>query len=96
MGVIDQDGLREKRKRDDLVMPWFVPETEAKRLRKVANDVATELLCPITNELPIDPVMAEDGHCYERSAIEKWFSKNPEQVKSPVTCLLYTSDAADE
>lgn len=89
MGVIDQDGLREKRLRDDLVIPWSEsgPGAEAKRLRKVANDVATELRCPITNELPIDPVMAADGHCYENSAIKKWFSQNPEQVRSPVTNL---------
>jgi TPR repeat protein len=30
-----------------------------------------ELTCPITLELPFDPVTAEDGRVYERSAIEK-------------------------
>jgi TPR repeat protein len=48
--------------------------------------VADEYVCPITAELPIDPVIAEDGRCYERHAIEEWFSRQPEpQVKSPVT-----------
>ena len=63
-------------------------ETEAvnKRYRQAIDDVADEYVCPITAELPIDPVTAEDGRCYERCAIEEWFSKQPEpQVKSPVT-----------
>ena len=57
-----------------------------KRYRQAIDDVADEYVCPITAELPIDPVTAEDGRCYERCAIEEWFSKIPEpQVKSPVT-----------
>ena len=62
-------------------------ETEAvnKRYRQAIDDVADEYVCPITAELPIDPVTAEDGRCYERHAIEEWFSRQPEpQVKSPV------------
>ena len=43
-------------------------------------------MCPIIAELPIDPVTAEDGRCYERCAIEEWFVRQPQpQVKSPVT-----------
>ena len=30
-------------------------------------------MCPITHELPIDPVIAKDGRIYERSAIKTWF-----------------------
>ena len=63
-------------------------ETEAvnKRYRQAIDDVADEYVCPITAELPINPVTAEDGRCYERCAIEEWFSKQPRpQVKSPVT-----------
>jgi TPR repeat protein len=63
-------------------------ETQAvvKRYRQAIDDVAEEYVCPITAELPIDPVTAEDGRCYERHAIEEWFSRQPEaQVKSPVT-----------
>ena len=62
-------------------------ETQAcKRYRQAIDDVADEYVCPITAELPIDPVTAEDGRCYERCAIEEWFSRQPEpQVKSPVT-----------
>ena len=39
-------------------------------------------VCPITQELPIDPVTAEDGKVYERSAITEWLSK---QRRSPST-----------
>ena len=57
-----------------------------KRCRQAIDEVAEEYVCPITAELPIDPVTAEDGRCYERCAIEEWFVRQPQpQVKSPVT-----------
>ena len=62
------------------------PETDlAQKHRsvcKAVDDGAAELLCPITQELPIDPVMAEDGRVYDRSAIEQWLATNQ---KSPHT-----------
>ena len=63
------------------------PATEqATKFRKVIDDGADELVCPITQELPVDPVTAEDGRVYERSAIEGWFASRPEdEVKSPIT-----------
>ena len=42
----------------------------------------SEFLCPITHSLPVDPVTAEDGKVYERSAIEEWLKK---QQRSPLT-----------
>eukprot|EP00949_MAST-11_sp_MAST-11-sp1_P000280 g280.t1 len=43
-------------------------------------------MCPITQELMEDPVIAHDGHTYERRAIEEWFSHATKVgVKSPVT-----------
>jgi len=32
-----------------------------------------EFVCPITKELIVDPVIAADGHTYDRRAIEEWF-----------------------
>jgi hypothetical protein len=32
-----------------------------------------ELLCPITSDIMVDPVVAADGYSYERQAIEEWF-----------------------
>ena len=53
-----------------------------KPLRQFADDTAEELICPITFELPIDPVTAEDGRVYERCAIEDWIAR-PGKLKSP-------------
>ena len=55
---------------------------EAKRFRSAIDGVADGFVCPITYELPLDPVMAEDGFIYERSAIEEWLRR---QQRSPST-----------
>mmetsp|Transcript_80366 Transcript_80366/g.157687 ORF Transcript_80366/g.157687 Transcript_80366/m.157687 type:complete len:583 (+) Transcript_80366:91-1839(+) len=34
--------------------------------------IRDEFICPITYELMRDPVVASDGHTYEKAAIEKW------------------------
>lgn len=36
----------------------------------VLNDIARELLCPLSNTLPIDPVLCQDGLVYEREDLE--------------------------
>ena len=38
-----------------------------------ASAIPNEFYCPITFGLMTDPVIAEDGHTYEREAIEQWF-----------------------
>ena len=45
-----------------------------------------ELVCPITQELFRDPVVAGDGHTYERASIVTWFGTG--QTRSPVTNAL--------
>ena len=67
----------EKRGRDLLKT-----EEASKKMRKSINDVAADLVCPITQELPFDPVMAEDGKIYERNAIVEWLGR---ERTSPVT-----------
>ena len=57
-------------------------QQESKKVRTAMNSIADEWLCPITQELPINPVMAEDGKIYERAAIEEWLRK---QQRSPNT-----------
>ena len=42
---------------------------QEKKMRASINDVAADLLCPITQELPLEPVIAKDGKIYERNAI---------------------------
>ncbi|EOD25809.1 hypothetical protein EMIHUDRAFT_60168, partial [Emiliania huxleyi CCMP1516] len=41
-----------------------------------------DFVCPITTEIMGDPVMAADGHAYERSAIERWLTT---KLTSPMT-----------
>ena len=63
------------------------PSKHTKRAKHhVGGDfVVKELLCPITRELPIDPVTAEDGCTYERAAIKKHFWENPvAEPSSPI------------
>src|ERR1700722_19151793 len=40
------------------------------------------LKCPITGEIFRDPVIAQDGHTYERKAITDWLQQNG---SSPIT-----------
>ena len=47
------------------------------------DDMLDEYKCPITHDLPVWPVVAEDGMTYDRPAIEEWFQKG--QGKSPMT-----------
>ena len=47
------------------------------------NEYPTEMDCPITQSLMLDPVTASDGHTYERSAIQYWFDTG--HNRSPVT-----------
>eukprot|EP00035_Acanthoeca_spectabilis_P028152 m.469391 g.469391 ORF g.469391 m.469391 type:complete len:698 (-) comp28501_c0_seq1:273-2366(-) len=67
-----------------------VLEENASLQRRVAEDraaraqVPAQFLCPILNDLMEDPVVAADGHMYERAAIEAWFQRSD---RSPMTNL---------
>jgi len=41
-----------------------------------------DCLCPLSHSLPVDPVLAADGHIYEKSAIVSWLAQN---ATSPLT-----------
>jgi len=41
-----------------------------------AGGLPTAFVCCITSELFLNPVVASDGHSYERAAIEKWFERH--------------------
>jgi len=46
------------------------------------------ITCPITMKIMADPVLASDGHTYERSAMKMWLTRNN---KSPKTNLRLTN-----
>jgi len=54
----------------------------ALRQREVAATLPSEFFCPITHEVMTDPVVAQDGHTYERKAITRWFTENQTSPKS--------------
>ena len=48
-----------------------------------APDIPQPLLCPITQRIMKDPVIAGDGHTYERKAVEAWWARG--KRTSPAT-----------
>jgi hypothetical protein len=52
------------------------------------QDVPTEFVCPITQEVMVYPVITSDGYTYERSAIRKWLMTHD---NSPMTNLRLDS-----
>ena len=48
----------------------------------VSDEGPDEFYCPITCELMEDPVLAADGHSYERQAIEAWLATHSTSPKS--------------
>jgi hypothetical protein len=55
---------------------------ELERLRIRRDEVPERLTCPLTLELMKQPVIACDGHTYERCAIQQWLER---AKTSPVT-----------
>ena len=61
------------------------PSPREKKQKVALADIAKEFICPITQELPFEPVMAKDGKIYEREAILKWFRQKDGDATSPST-----------
>lgn len=51
----------------------------------IASQITEHLICPISGQIFFDPVIASDGHTYEKYCIEKWFENNS---TSPITNLV--------
>ena len=59
-----------------------------KQLEHAILDVSDEFICPLSKELMVDPVLAEDGNLYERQDLERYIifkAKGGFTLKSPVT-----------
>jgi len=58
----------------------------------VATDALIELyICPITHGLMVDPVIAEDGNTYERTAIEEWLERSTCSPLDPSKTIRVTN-----
>ncbi len=44
------------------------------KYQQYMDDTYDDFICPITQEIMDDPVIAVDGHTYDRIAIEEWFT----------------------
>lgn len=74
------------------------PAKRHKTSKKIPNgnnkEIGLEMICPISRELPYDPVIADDGRIYERFELEQYFLAHDDEeadedeeeieVKSPV------------
>lgn len=60
-----------------------VPDHLAEKIASIQpEDIPNEFVCPITTEIIMDPVVAVDGHTYERAAIEEWFKTKSTSPKT--------------
>jgi|AntAceMinimDraft_1070359.scaffolds.fasta_scaffold37004_1 hypothetical protein len=97
VSAVDDDTLAVLNRRIKQVKPkvqTFLNELAAKQLRLkyemdlrksvelVAKD-HPDFVCPISYALMRDPVLAPDGHSYERQKIEEWFGRG--NTVSPMT-----------
>ncbi|GJP41441.1 hypothetical protein CLOM_g1119 [Closterium sp. NIES-68] len=59
-------------------------EEEARKapVKRSIGDAPSSLFCPITQEMMVTPVLAADGHTYEKEAIESWLERSD---RSPMT-----------
>ena len=63
---------------------------ELQKTVSAVDDAFAALVCPITKNLPINPVTAEDGKVYERKAIAEWLQKELcDGTRTGVTALKY-------
>lgn len=65
-----------------LTPPASACATHTPSSHPVGEEGPDEYYCPITCELMEDPVLAADGHSYERGAIEAWLATHATSPKS--------------
>ena len=95
--------LRELRDKDEKELQCIrdlheADQAELKRIKTNTLDVMVdELLCPITQQLPVDPVLAEDGRVYDRKAIQEWIDKTKKLEKARTsTSVLWQRTSNEE
>lgn len=78
----DSDILSDHEDRGQNSSPCKVLETLHGPNMPDTSKAPKAFLCPILHEVMVDPVLAADGHTYEKSAIGRWFKKSD---ASPMT-----------
>ena len=73
------------------------PSKEAAQKYLSSISAPRDLVCPITQEIFNNPVVASDGNTYEKQAIKTWFDaqrNSTGSVRSPVTNAYMDLDSA--
>ena len=87
---------REKRAREKIARQEMKrQEEERAKLEAMAlaealarDAMPDEYVCPITQELMVDPVTCADGHSYERTAILQWLEKHDTSPKTGLVLAM--------
>jgi hypothetical protein len=76
--------INEKYKNNDnlIILEENKLREENKQLKEKNKQLKENFICPITMAVMKDPVICDDAHTYERSAIKQWLSTNNH---SPIT-----------
>ena len=85
-------------KRKVSIAPMIISQVEAassssregdqlNRFRTMASAIAKQFTCSISQELMVDPVLAEDGNTYDRAGIEQWLQTHTTSPLDP-SCTL--------
>ena len=57
----------------------------SEKLTGILTSIAQDHICPLSLELMVDPVTAEDGHHYERKWVQKTIKAQGTNLRSPMT-----------
>ena len=90
--IIENEGKELAQLYDDAAAMSILPAVAASS--SIPEDTPNEYLCPITGGLMLDPVVASDGHTYERQAITEWLGSTDCALLLPCNQLLKCCCAA--
>ena len=76
-----QETAERKRNQENQAQREELARLRAMMARRT-GEVPDALCCPISMEIMRDPVIAADGHTYERAEIEAWFANNRTSPKT--------------
>ena len=77
----DKTKFERKKNKIDTPIRKTKPKTVNNMSRSTSGNILDFYVCPISHELPVNPVVAEDGYIYERECIEQHFMRSD---KSPM------------
>jgi len=82
---MDAEALLELRKVLENSLRLLKIAKDRRACLKYVPEILPSAACPLTKQCMFDPVVAADGHTYERSAIEKHMEAAGEEATSPLT-----------